>query len=66
MKSEDELKEKLETLEGDERLHYKPAQVQINAPLALYQVGLESACNMLRWSLGMEPFKRGTKYVRGS
>jgi hypothetical protein len=65
MKTEDEIKEKLEELEGDERLHYKPAQVQINAPLALLQVGLETGVNALRWALDMEPHKRGVKYVRG-
>ncbi len=38
-------------IEGDERLHYPPANVAINAPLALIQVQLEATQATLRWVL---------------
>lgn len=34
-------KEIVEAVEADERHHYKPAAVQVNAPLALVQVALK-------------------------
>lgn len=34
--------DELEKIEADERFHYEPAHVQINAPLALIQVGMKA------------------------
>ncbi len=51
MKSEQEIKEMLEKVEADERLHYPPATIQINAPLALIQLELETKQRILKWVL---------------
>ena len=56
MKTKDELLAKLKEVESDDRLvKYQPANVQINAPLALIQVDLEAKASTLRWALGMPP-----------
>lgn len=36
------------TIEADERYHYKPANVQVNAPLALEQIGMSSRMQVLK------------------
>jgi len=36
-------------IEADARFHYKPAQVDINAPLALIQVELDTKYSTLMW-----------------
>ena len=36
------LQEEIDKIENDDRHHYAPALVQVNAPLALIQVGLET------------------------
>lgn len=51
MKSKKEVVEKVEELLGDPRVHYSPASVETNAPLALVQVSLESAISILNWVL---------------
>ena len=51
MRSERMIRERLKKLLTDERLHYKAADVYINAPLALIQVGLETERDVLRWVL---------------
>jgi len=51
MKSIDEIKERLEFLQGDERLGYPPANIQINAPLALIQLSLGTQVDILKWVL---------------
>lgn len=53
MKTEEEIRARLAEIEADERLQRPPAKVDINAPLALVQVGLEEASNTLRWVLGL-------------
>jgi hypothetical protein len=55
MKSKDEIKNKLAEIEADERLHYPPATVFENAPLALIQTELEAKQNILRWALEENP-----------
>lgn len=35
-------------IDKDERYHYQPAQVQINAPLALIQTGMEAQMGLLK------------------
>lgn len=47
----------LKEVEADERLHYEPALVQVNAPLALIQVELATRANTLRDVLGL-PYRR--------
>ena len=46
-----ELLAELKRLEEDERLWYETANVEINAPLALIQLGLETKSDILRWCL---------------
>ena len=41
-KIDDYVREGLSTINNDERHHYKPALVQINAPLALEQVNMKA------------------------
>lgn len=36
------LKDEIALVESDERFHYKPALVQVNAPLALIQIQLKT------------------------
>lgn len=43
----------LKKVESDERLHYKPANVLVNAPLALIQTELETTSRVLRIILGL-------------
>jgi hypothetical protein len=51
MKTEQAIREQIAKLEADERYSYPPAQVQINAPLALIQVELEAKVQTLKWVL---------------
>lgn len=54
MKTEAEIKKRLDKIESDPRLRdYKTATVSINAPLALVQMGAESESSALRWVLGL-------------
>ncbi len=55
MRSEQEVRDSLSRVSGDERLTYEPVLVQVNAPLALIQVELEARKNVLRWMLGLDP-----------
>jgi len=55
MKTEKEIKEMLQKVNSDERLSYPPANVFVNAPLALVQVGLEARKHVLQWILEIEP-----------
>ncbi len=48
MKTKEELIIMLKSIENDDRLHDKPALIQINAPLALIQVNLKSVADTLR------------------
>jgi len=57
MKSENEIKERIEEIELDSRYQSglkSPASVFINAPLALIQIGLEREIKALRWVLSQE------------
>lgn len=62
MKTQEEIRRRLIGVEADARLHYPPANVEVNAPLALIQVGLAAESNALRWVLGFKPFKIGRRY----
>lgn len=54
---EEEIKKMEDAIDADERYHYAPADVFINAPLALIQVSLDSCITTLktlRKVLGLE------------
>ena len=53
MKTEKEIKEMLEKFESDERLQQPTATIQINAPLALIQLELETKVITLKWVLDL-------------
>lgn len=55
MKSSQVIAKKLQELMEDERLKAPPAQVGINAPLALIQVDLGATVAALKWVLTDEP-----------
>jgi hypothetical protein len=52
IKTKDEIKERLAEFKADERYSYPPAQVHINAPLALIQCQLRAMVYILEWVLG--------------
>lgn len=56
MKTEKEIREKLKELSSDDRIppHQKIASIQINAPLALIQLSINSRIDALKWVLGNE------------
>ena len=54
MKSEKEIKAKLKEVEADEALHRPPANVFVNAPLALFQMELETRQRLLKWVLDIK------------
>lgn len=60
MKSQTEIQDKLKKILADERLSYPSANIQINAPLALIQLELETKRDTLRWVLADTP---GQKYA---
>lgn len=45
----EQIRERIEEIESDERIHYEDADVQTNAPLALHQVSQKRALRELRW-----------------
>ncbi len=54
MKTEEEIKKRIAVIEADERYQSglkHPATIDINAPLALIQLGFESEIATLRWVL---------------
>jgi len=51
MKTKKEIQEKLDEIKSDERLSYPAATIDINAPLALIQCGLEHQVSILEWIL---------------
>ena len=59
--SDHEIRKRLSDIDADERFHYPPALVQINAPLALIQVELETTARILAWVLGIKPPKSGPR-----
>jgi hypothetical protein len=59
--TEQEIRKRLSDIDADERFHYPPALVQINAPLALIQVELETTARTLAWVLGIKPPKSGPR-----
>lgn len=57
MKNADAITAKLAELKSDMRLTYPPANIQINAPLALCQIEAETKIRTLEWVLGL-PFSK--------
>lgn len=55
MKTEKEIRRRIAQINADDRYHYPPADVMINAPLALIQVDLKSEICALAWILGEKP-----------
>ena len=53
MRTQEELEKKLAEIENDDRLHYPAARIDVNALLALIQMGLYHEANALRWALGL-------------
>lgn len=51
-RSRAEIEQRIAEIRGDDRMSYKPARVDVNAPLALIQVEGESAAQALEWALG--------------
>jgi hypothetical protein len=52
MKSLEEIKNKIKTIESDSRYIAgikRPANVNVNAPLALIQMGISGELNALKW-----------------
>jgi len=59
-----EIAAQLCKIESDERLHYPPADVFSNAPLALIQTQLETEQRVLRWILGTTKTKKEKRVTR--
>lgn len=53
MKTEQEIRARMDELKSDERMTYKSANVFINAPLAIIQVELGAKIHALEWALGL-------------
>lgn len=53
MKTKEEIEKKIAELKADERLTYPPAQIMINAPLALIQLDAKAHIHSLEWALGI-------------
>lgn len=51
MKTEKEIRDKIGELRADNRLKQPPATIDINAPLALIQLELETKIAALEWCL---------------
>ena len=51
MKTKAEIEKRIAELKADERLDYPPANVLVNAPLALIQVALKNELMALSWVL---------------
>ena len=60
MRTKEEIQEKIEKLKADDRMKgygtpdYKPANVQVNAPLALIQCTYEGMIAGLEYALGLK------------
>lgn len=52
MKTEEEIQDKINEIQSDERFNYEPANVLTNAPLALIQTDMEAKFKALNWVLG--------------
>jgi hypothetical protein len=51
MRTEQEIRDRIRELERDPRHAYPPANVAVNAPIALEQISIRSQIAILRWVL---------------
>jgi hypothetical protein len=51
MKSREEILKEIKIIEDDPRFSYPDANVEINAPLALIQMGMKTRRDTLKWVL---------------
>ncbi len=51
MKNKEQIEEEIKKIESDERLSYPTATIDINAPLALIQLEMETKLKVLKWVL---------------
>mgnify|MGYP001568119754 CR=1 FL=1 len=61
MRTEFEIRNRINKIDADERYHYPSARVDVNAPLALIQVALGTEAIALAWVLGEIPPRSGPK-----
>ena len=59
--SDAEIRKRIDAIDADDRFHYPPALVEINAPLALIQVGMSAEIRALAWCLGIPAPKSGPR-----
>lgn len=59
--TEKQIRARIAEIDYDERYHYPPALVQVNAPLALIQVSMQATASALAWVLGEKPPPSGPK-----
>ena len=52
MKTKQEIQKEIRRIKSDERWSYPPAMVQVNAPLALIQMGMKARVEALEWAMG--------------
>lgn len=55
MKTEKEIRAQIAAVMADDRFHYETATIQVNAPLALIQLEMETRVRWLAWVLGEKP-----------
>ena len=60
MKTENQIREFLNKTMEDERLSYPTAEIDVNAPLALIQLTLETTCAVLKWVLDEKSTKEAS------
>ena len=61
MRTEFEIRNRINQIDADERYHYPSARVDVNAPLALIQVALGTEALALAWVLREMPPAPGPK-----
>jgi hypothetical protein len=58
MKTETEIRERINWLKSDERVKYPPANLFSNGPLALVQVDIKAQISALEWALDSLPSRK--------
>ena len=59
-RTDSEIRKRIAQIKSDNRMGYKPANIAVNAPLALIQVEGDSAVAALEWALGDRPHCAGS------
>jgi len=60
VKDERQIRDRIAAIEADERMSYKPANVMVNAPLALIQVEGKAVSQALLWVLDEASYCAGS------